>query len=261
MKAWAGIVIVAGLLAAGAVVRPPFGRAQAPPAAPPMLPFSGPSPATPAGDVHRGYTLYAVHCASCHGTAGEGTADGIPLAGIGAAAVDFVLRTGRMPLTDPRQPMYRRPSSWTEQQVADVVAYVTSLGPGGPAIPAVDPARGDLAYGRKIFADNCEPCHGAAAQGATVGGGVEAPPLHQATALEIAEAVRVGPDPMPRFDTGLISQYDLDSVVQYVIWLRHPPDPGGFDLGHVGPVAEGFVAWAVGLAAVVVILRFIGTTS
>lgn len=259
MKAWEGVAIVAGLLAAGAVM-PPVGQAAGPPAAPPLLPFAGPPPTTSAEDVHRGYSLFAVHCASCHGITGEGTADGVPLQGIGAATVDFVLRTGRMPLTDPRQPMYRRPSSWTPQQIADVVAYVTSLAPGGPDIPTVDPARGDLAHGRKIFADNCEPCHGSAAQGATIGGGIEAPPLYPASTLEIAEAVRVGPDPMPRFDPGLINQYDLDSLVRYVVWLRDPPDRGGFSFGHVGPVAEGFVAWFFGLAALVIILRFIGTT-
>lgn len=258
MKRWAGVAIGAGILAVGAVPWPAFGQVS-PPAAAPMGTHAGPAPVTPAGDVHRGYNLYAVHCASCHGLAAEGTKDGIPLVGIGAGTLDFVLRTGRMPLTDPQQPMYRRPSNWTPQQIADVVAYVASLGPGGPEIPTVDPARGDLAHGRGVFAANCAACHGAAGQGAAVGEGAEAPALYQASELEIAEAVRVGPDPMPRFDAGIIRQYDLDSLVKYVVWLRHPPDRGGFNIGHVGPVAEGFVAWVVGMGALTLVIRAIGT--
>lgn len=258
MKAWPGIV-AAGWLAAGAALGPAFGQVG-PPAAPPTVPFLAPQTTTPAGDARRGYTLYAVHCATCHGTAGEGTRDGIPLVGIGAGTMDFILRTGRMPLMDPQQPMYRRPSSWTPQQIADMVAYVVSLGPGGPDIPTVDPSRGDLAHGRAVFAANCSACHGAVGQGATVGEGAEAPPIYQASELEIAEAVRIGPDPMPRFDPGIISQYDLDSLVKYAVWLRHPPDRGGFNMGHVGPVAEGFVAWVVGLGALILIVRAIGTT-
>jgi ubiquinol-cytochrome c reductase cytochrome c subunit len=202
-----------------------------------------------------------VHCASCHGAAGEGTKDGIPLRGIGPATVDFVVRTGRMPLTDPGQPMYRRPTEWTAQQVADVVAYVASLVPGGPAVPSVHPDAGSLPHGRDVYAANCQACHGAVAQGATVGEGAEAPSLAQSSALDIAEAVRVGPLPMPRFDPDIMSQYDLDSLARYVLWLRHPPDRGGFNLGHVGPVAEGFVAWVVGLGALMLVIRAIGTTT
>jgi ubiquinol-cytochrome c reductase cytochrome c subunit len=259
MTALKGVLAAAGLAAAGTVIWPAFGRVG-PPAIPPAVPYTLPAPAAPAGDVRRGYRLYAEHCATCHGLAAEGTPDGMRLQGIGAAAVDFVLRTGRMPLTDPQQPMYRRPSNWTPQQITDVAAYVSSLGPGGPPIPTVNPAAGSLSQGRDIYAKNCAPCHGVVGQGATVGEGAEAPPLFPAGELDIAEAVRIGPLPMPRFDPDIITQYDLDSLVKYVVWLRHPPDRGGFNMGHVGPVAEGFIAWAVGLGSLVLIIRAIGTT-
>jgi len=220
-----------------------------------------PPPSSPGTAVLPGAQLYAVHCASCHGAMGEGTDNGIPLRDIGAAAVDFVLATGRMPLADPGNPMVRRPATWSRREIDEVVAFVVSFGPGGPPVPAVHPESGDLARGEQIFAANCAPCHGGAAQGAAVGEGADAPDLHQASPLEIAEAVRVGPDPMPRFDPGIINQPDLDSVVRYVLFLRHPPDPGGLSLGHIGPVAEGFIAWAVGFAALVVVIRLIGTTT
>lgn len=222
---------------------------------------STPPPSPPGAGSVPGAQLYALHCASCHGTAGEGTDDGIALQGIGAAAVDFVLATGRMPLADPRNPMVRRRAMWSRREIDDVVAFVVSFGPGGPPVPTVRPEDGDLARGEQIYAANCAPCHGGAAQGAAVGEGADAPDLYQATPLEIAEAVRVGPDPMPRFDPGIISQQDLNSLVRYVLFLRHPPDPGGLGLGHIGPVAEGFIAWAVGFAVLAVIIRLIGTTT
>ncbi len=51
------------------------------------------------GSAGEGESLFREECASCHGFAGEGV-DGLgpDLRGAGAAAADFYLRTGRMPL-------------------------------------------------------------------------------------------------------------------------------------------------------------------
>jgi len=248
------VTVAAVMLVVGAALMTAArSRAQTPPP---------PSPASASSaEVRRGADLYALHCASCHGAAAQGTADGAPVLGAGAAALDFVLSTGRMPLADPRQPMVRHRSEWSRRDIDAIVAFVVSLAPGGPPIPAVHPEGGDLAHGRQIFAANCAPCHGTAGQGAAVGEGADAPDLHDARPVEIAEAVRIGPDPMPAFDAAIIGQHDLDSLVRYVVFLRTPPDPGGFALGHLGPVAEGFIAWCVGFAGLVVIIRLIGTTT
>ncbi|HKX19247.1 MAG TPA: c-type cytochrome [bacterium] len=249
----------AALVVMAVVVIAARSRAQTPASTPPS---SVSAPASPLStDQRRGADLYALHCASCHGVTGQGTADGIPLRGIGAAAVNFALSTGRMPLADPHQPMVRRLTTWTRPQIDAVVAFVTSLAPGGPPIPAVHPEGGDLARGEQLFAANCAPCHGTAGQGAAVGEGADAPDLYDASALEIAEAVRIGPNPMPRFDAGVIDQHELDSLVRYAVSLRAPADPGGLSLGHLGPVAEGFIAWLVGFGGLVVIIRLIGTTT
>ena len=209
--------------------------------------------------VSRGADLYAAGCASCHGTGGEGTAVGPPLIGVGPAGVDFMLSTGRMPIADPGQGPSRAPPAYTPEEIEAIVAYVTSLGPGGPAIPAVSPAGGSLSRGRELYTGNCLACHGAGAQGASVGGGQVAPPLDEATAVQIAEAIRFGPGAMPRFGEQQVSQRELNDLVRYVQSLRRTRDPGGLGLGHVGPVLEGLIAWLVGLGLLVVAIRFTGT--
>src|SRR3954447_21000560 len=55
--------------------------------------------------VSAGATRYEASCAACHGIGGVGTASGPSLIGVGAASVDFMLRTGRMPLPEPNARM------------------------------------------------------------------------------------------------------------------------------------------------------------
>ena len=62
---------------------------------------------TSPADIAAGETLYDLHCSACHGIGGVG-AKGPPLLGVGPAAVDFFLSTGRMPLSSPT----RGASAW-----------------------------------------------------------------------------------------------------------------------------------------------------
>jgi ubiquinol-cytochrome c reductase cytochrome c subunit len=207
----------------------------------------------------RGRQLYTAGCASCHGVGGVGTAQGPPLVGVGAAAVDFMLSTGRMPLADPGEQPVRQDPAFAPDEIVAIVAYVTSLGPGGEPIPDVDPSAGSLPEGRKAFAQNCMACHGAGAEGDSVGGGQIAPALGESTARQIAEAIRIGPGPMPRFGPEALDQHAVDSVARYLEFLREERDPGGLGLGRVGPVTEGFVAVVVGLGILLVVIRLTGT--
>jgi ubiquinol-cytochrome c reductase cytochrome c subunit len=183
------------------------------------------------------------------------------LIGVGAAAVDFMLTTGRMPMADPTQPMLRQPPRFSRAEIDALIRYVASVAPGGPPIPIVHPDRGELASGGRLFAENCAPCHGANGQGAAVAQGEVAPSLHEATPTQIAEAVRIGPGPMPKFGDRVIDAGDLDALVRYVLFLRQAPDRGGLSLGHEGPVIEGFVAWLLGLGLLLAAVRLIGTTT
>jgi len=224
-----------------------------------------PTIAHPTAATREGAELYALHCSSCHGTRFEGSENAPPLLKAGAARVDFWLGTGRMPAILPAdvEAEHQRPQ-FAQPQIDALVAYISAASPGGPAIPRVGFifANNDLAHGRELFAENCQACHGAMAQGGSVGYGVVAPDLYRATVIQVAEAIRTGPGVMPRFGAATFSQTDLDALVHYVNVLQtQRADPGGFNLANIGPVAEGLVGWVLGLGVLLGIARFIGTTT
>ncbi|HEX2804561.1 MAG TPA: cytochrome c, partial [Kineosporiaceae bacterium] len=61
-----------------------------------------------AATVTKGRVLFERGCSSCHGLHGEGTNQAPTLIGVGAAAADFQLTTGRMPLPAPGAEAERR---------------------------------------------------------------------------------------------------------------------------------------------------------
>ena len=136
-------------------------------------------------------------------------------------------------------------------QIRELVAYVASLAPG-PVIPTPHPAAGNLSEGMTLFTENCAGCHQAVAAGGYVPDAV-APPLGPNSPRDIAEAVRIGPNLMPRFSRERLTDAQLDSLIAYVIAMRSPDDRGGLALGHVGPVPEGLVAWLVAGGVLVVV--------
>jgi ubiquinol-cytochrome c reductase cytochrome c subunit len=202
-----------------------------------------------------GRQLYAGNCIMCHGPNGIGTHDGPPLRGVGARAADFYLRTGYMPLHSPDTQPRRTRVLFSEREIRAIVSYVASL--GGPKVPAPHPERGSLGEGLHAFTEHCAGCHQVAAVGGVVTGAV-APDLHSATAVQIAEAVRIGPYVMPSFSPRQISNRELDSIIRYVQYTRTPDDRGGWGLGHLGPAPEGLVAWLIAGAALVAVCVLIG---
>jgi ubiquinol-cytochrome c reductase cytochrome c subunit len=175
---------------------------------------------------------------------------------VGAGPVDFYLSTGRMPLDNPTDEPQRNPPRYTRGQMNALIAFITKVG-GGPPSPAADPAQGDLAVGFHVFTANCAGCHQSLGRGGLVVGAVVAS-LQQATALQVAQAVRMGPYLMPHFDSWQIDQHQLDSLAKYVLWTRHPSNYGGWGIYNLGPIPEGIVAWFIGLAALVLVARLIG---
>ena len=208
------------------------------------------------GHLDAGQAVFIARCASCHGDAGGGTARGPSLMGVGAAAADFELRTGRMPYSGPPGGQaVRKPPAFDDQTIRDLVAYVASLG-SGPEIPEPRVAANSVSAGQRLFVANCAPCHGATARGGAVGGGALAPALDVATSLEVAEAMLIGPGEMPVFSG--FSVAERDAVVSYVSFLQTQPEPGGMSIGGIGPVPEGFVGWLLGLGLMLVVVFVVG---
>ncbi len=212
-------------------------------------------PAGAAANDRRGAALYAANCAKCHGLNGQGVHEhGPPLRNAGARAADFYLRTGYMPLANPHDQPTRTRVIFTERELRALVGYVASLG-HGPPIPT--PRRGSISAGQRLFTEHCAGCHQALAQGGYVTG-ARVPPLTDATDRQIAEAVRIGPYLMPRFSTKAISPKQLDDIVAYVDYTKHPDDRGGWAIGHLGPWPEGAVTWLLAAAALVGICTLLG---
>lgn len=212
-------------------------------------------------DANDGAGLFAANCSSCHGPHGEGIAPpgrpgvgdlrgmGPSLVGVGARAADFYLRTGYMPLASATQQPWQSRVLFSSGQLEQLVHYVASLGKG-PAIPTPEPSRGNLSAGLALFTDNCAGCHQIAGEGGYVTG-ARVPPLTHASDTEIAEAVRIGPYVMPSFSPRSISNRQLDSIIRYVDYTKHPEDLGGLALGRLGPIPEGIVAWLLAASVLV----------
>jgi ubiquinol-cytochrome c reductase cytochrome c subunit len=234
--------------------------------------------AAPSSAVQQGKALFGQYCIACHGANGEGiskpreiggnTALRVPrpqkgygpsLRGVGALAADFYLRTGYMPLHELGLQPRRSHVLLSEGAIRALIAYVASLGKG-PPVPTPHPERGNLSEGEHLFADRCAGCHQIVAQGGVVTGALP-PPLEDASITQIAEAVRIGPYVMPRFSEKAISNTQLDSIIRYVQYTKHPENPGGWALGYIGPVPEGLVSWFIAGAVLVALCMVIGKRS
>jgi ubiquinol-cytochrome c reductase cytochrome c subunit len=202
-----------------------------------------------------GRELYAGNCARCHGSRGAGGL-GPALIGAGRLATDFYLRTGYMPLARPDEQPERRRPELQEREIRALEDYVDSLG-AGPPVPVPEPDRGSVSDGLQLFTEHCAGCHQAVAEGGVVPG-ARVPPLDRATPVQVAEAVRVGPYIMPSFSSKAISDRELDSIVAYVQYAKHPDDRGGWGIGHLGPVPEGIVTWLVAAVLLVATCMLIG---
>jgi quinol---cytochrome-c reductase cytochrome c subunit len=222
-----------------------------------------------------GFHLYGEYCLSCHGAnasgrlnqtssstgAGPGRAqrqqNGVApsLHGVGALAADFYLRTGYMPLRQVGLQPRREPVFLGQRQIRALIAYIASF--GGPPIPKPKPERGDVSEGLQLFTEHCAGCHQVVAQGGVVTGALP-PALVNATPVQVAEAVRIGPYVMPKFSQRDLSDRQLDSIVRYVEFTKNPARPGGWGLGFLGPVPEGLVTWFLAIPALIVLCLLLG---
>jgi ubiquinol-cytochrome c reductase cytochrome c subunit len=216
--------------------------------------------------VQQGRELFLVNCSFCHGQNGEGvrTVDGNQLGpslvGVGAAAVDFQVGTGRMPMAQPGQQAPRKPETFDQDEIDAMAAYVASLGPG-PAIPdesdysieglSEEERQEAIVRGGQIFLTNCTACHNFTGSGGAMPRGGYAPRILDVEPKYVYEALLTGPQSMPTFSNGNLSPEEKRDVIAYLESLREDPQYGGFGMGGLGPVAEGMYAWIAGLGLLV----------
>ncbi|KUN18913.1 cystathionine beta-lyase [Streptomyces antibioticus] len=207
--------------------------------------------------IEEGKKLYAVGCASCHGTGAQGTTDGPSLVGVGSAAVDFQVGTGRMPAQQPGAQIPRKKVIYTQAEIDQLAAYISSLG-AGPVVPTKNqysPEGADIAKGGELFRTNCAQCHNFTGKGGALTHGKFAPSLEGVDPKHIYEAMQTGPQNMPSFPDTTLSEQNKKDIIAYLDAVNgdDTESPGGLELGGLGPVSEGLFAWVFGLGGLIAI--------
>jgi ubiquinol-cytochrome c reductase cytochrome c subunit len=236
-------VVLLGLLAVGAGYAALTAQQSANATAPPASQTQ----------IVRGRSLFTANCSSCHGLEAQGTSAAPSLIGVGAAAVDFQVSTGRMPLKESGAQPAEKPPVLTPDQTHAIAAYIQSLG-GGPPIPSADqvnPQGANPAIGQELFTANCSQCHNFVGAGGALTYGKYAPALTRSTPTQIYEAMLTGPYAMPVFNDSTVTPSEKRDIIAYITKTRSETNPGGFSLGRIGPVTEGLVAWLGGIGGLV----------
>nr|WP_202121959.1 c-type cytochrome [Streptomyces sp. BA2] len=207
--------------------------------------------------IDEGKKLYSVGCSSCHGTGGQGSSDGPSLVGVGAAAVDFQVSTGRMPLQQPGAQAPKKKAIYNQAQIDQLAAYIASLG-AGPTIPTekqYSPEGADIAKGGELFRTNCAQCHNFTGEGGALTKGKFAPSLEDVSPKHIYEAMQTGPQNMPSFPDTIMPEKNKKDIIAYLDAVNgeQTESPGGLKLGGLGPVSEGLFGWIFGLGSLIAV--------
>jgi ubiquinol-cytochrome c reductase cytochrome c subunit len=207
----------------------------------------------------EGKALFDNSCITCHGTNAQGVEGrGPSLIGVGSAAVEFQVGTGRMPMTRQEAQAEEKTPVFNKDQTKQIGQYVQELG-GGPQVPT-GPLTDDLkdnpdalSHGGSLFRINCTSCHGYGGAGGALSSGKYAPSLGKATPEEMYAAMLTGPQNMPVFGDNELTPDQKREIITYVnTQIQQDKDPGGvFNLGRYGPVTEGLAIFVVGITILV----------
>ncbi|TAK36860.1 MAG: cytochrome c [Chloroflexota bacterium] len=213
----AGVVIVAALYQWGNTVQAENVAALATPTmsvpvskdqgAPAASSASGAAPAaasgaaTAAGNAAAGQIVFATSCNACHPNGGAGM--GPEIKGLPGDKIKQLTRQGRGSM--PAFPV----ANLSDQQLADIAAYLTSGSGAAAPSPAGAPSAGSAAAGQTAFAANCGACHPNG--GAGVGPAAKGVPVNT-----ITQVVRQGRGAMPAFPASRLSDQQLADIVAYL---------------------------------------------
>jgi len=179
-----------------------------------------------------GASLYASHCAACHGDQGNGGV-GVPLAlpsFLNSVDDEFLRLTIRYGRPGRVMPAF---SKLSDAQVAAIVGFIR--GWSGKPAPVYNnqPVQGDKVHGEALYKQYCQVCHGLKGEGGK-GTGVTfsrrrdlpiiAPALNNPGFLRAAsdqmirQTLQLGRDgtPMRSFLVQGLSEQDIDDLVSYV---------------------------------------------
>jgi ubiquinol-cytochrome c reductase cytochrome c subunit len=209
----------------------------------------------------EGKRLYEVSCVTCHARNGQGVDQrGPSLIGVGSAAVEFQVNTGRMPLARQEAQAERKPPLLTPEEARKIGQYIQELG-GGPQMPSDEELNrlieeatksGDgIRIGGELFRVNCSSCHAFSTGGGALSSGKFAPTLQESTTRDLYAAMLTGPQNMPVFGNSQLTPQDKANIIAFIENVNSDQDPGGWSLGRYGPVPEGLVIFLVGIAALV----------
>jgi len=197
-----------------------------------------------------GSEVFAKQCSTCHGELGQGKAAAVTILGPSLQAEHDLGQVMSAVESGPsHMPAFSRVLS--AEEIREVSRYVTSQ------IAVIPMSGGDIGEGGKLFRMYCATCHRTAVRGGAMAfTGRNAPDLANKSGALIAGAIRWGPGTMPSFPESVLNDQQLDSIVEYVKFVQHPPNPGGNPLKYFGPVSEGCVG-AAGLLALIGIAGWI----
>lgn len=200
-----------------------------------------------------GKAIYETSCITCHGNNAQGVEGrGPSLIGVGSAAVEFQVGTGRMPMARQEAQAERKPVKFTEEQIRQLGQYIQEIG-GGPELPPGENLGegGDVARGGELYRLNCSSCHAFSANGGALSSGKFAPNLARPTERQIYAAMLTGPQNMPVFGDNQLTPQEKRDIIAYIRYMTTDPDPGGWGLARYGPVSEMVVIFLVGMVALV----------
>ncbi|WP_067497916.1 cytochrome c [Actinoplanes sp. TFC3] len=207
----------------------------------------------------EGQALFNNSCITCHGPQAQGVEGrGPSLVGVGSAAVEFQVGTGRMPMTRQEAQAEQKRPVFDETQTKQLGQYIQELG-GGPQIPAgsltqdIKQNPEALANGGELFRLNCAQCHGNVGAGGALSSGKFAPSLHDPSPQQIYGAMLTGPQNMPVFGDNELTPEQKTEIITYITQqIQDDKDPGGlFNLGGYGPATEGLAIFVVGITILV----------
>ena len=227
----------------------------------------------------EGKQLYDNSCITCHGREAQGVQGrGPSLIGAGAAAVEFQVGTGRMPMTRQEAQAEEKKPQFDKAQTKQMAQYIQELG-GGPQLPSdgkytenLEENPTALARGGELFRVNCTSCHSYGGSGGALSSGKFAPGL-RARADHGARGLDARADDGPFIDPAgaaplsavlaevtqapvefpdVVDEAKREIITYITLQLQEDKDPGGlFNLGRYGPATEGLAIFVVGITILV----------